>query len=208
VLLDVQGFYNLRRRLVVPSTRVVERDGARVPERYTHAGRGRAYGMEVLLKHELTERFYGWVAYTLSRSEQFHEDAKDYAPVEFDQSHILTLVGSYKLDSGWELGMRFRLTTGRPETPTLGSTFDGDSGRYLPLEGAPGSARGVTFHQLDLRAEKLWTFESWRLSVYLDIQNIYNAANPEGVLWDYRYRENAPVRGLPLLPTLGLKGEF
>jgi TonB family protein len=208
LLLDVQGFYNWRRRLVEPSLRFVERDGERIPERYAHTGRGRAYGLEVLLKHELTERFYGWVAYTWSRSEQFDADANLYAPVEFDQSHILTLVGSYKLDSGWELGMRFRLTTGRPETPTLGSTFDADSGRYIPLEGIPGSARGVTFHQLDLRAEKQWTFERWRLSVYLDVQNIYNAANPEGVLWDYRYRESAPVRGLPLLPTLGLKGEF
>ena len=208
VLLDLQGFYNWRRRLVVPSLRVVERDGVRAPERYNQEGRGRAYGLEVLLKHELTERFYGWVAYTLSRSEQFERDVADYVPVEFDQSHILTLVGSYKLENGWELGLRFRLTTGRPETPTLGSTYDGDSGRYIPLEGLPGSARGVTFHQLDLRAEKQWTFERWRLSVYLDVQNIYNAANPEGTLWDYRYRESAPLRGLPLLPTFGLKGEF
>ncbi len=208
LLLDLQGFYNWRRHLVVTSRRIVEREGKRVPERYTHGGRGRAYGLEVLLKHELTERFYGWVAYTLLRSEQLDAEAADYFPVEFDQSHILTLVGSYKLDSGWELGMRFRLTTGRPETPTLGSTFDGDNGRYIPLEGVPGSARGVTFHQLDLRAEKQWTFERWRLSVYLDVQNIYNAANPEGTLWDYRYRESAPLRGLPILPTFGLKGEF
>ncbi|MDY7226253.1 TonB-dependent receptor domain-containing protein [Hyalangium rubrum] len=208
VLLDMQGFYNWRQRLVVSSDQFVERDGERVPELYTHAGRGRAYGMEVLLKHELTERFYGWVAYTLSRSEQFDEEAKLYAPVQFDQSHILTLVGSYKLDNGWELGARFRLTTGRPETPIIGSTFDADRGRYVPLEGVPGSARGSTFHQLDLRAERQWTFERWRLSAYLDIQNIYNAANPEGVLWDYRYRENAPLRGLPLLPTFGVKGEF
>jgi TonB family protein len=208
VLLDVQGFYNQRRRLVVSSSRVVERDGERIPERFSNEGRGRAYGLEVLLKHELTERFYGWVAYTLSRSEQLDLDEGIYAPVWSDQSHILTLVGSYKFDSGWELGMRFRLTTGRPETPTLGSTYDGDSGNYLPVQGVPGSARGVTFHQLDLRGEKQWTFESWRLSVYLDVQNFYNATNPEGTLWDYRYRESSPLRGLPLLPTLGLKGEF
>ncbi len=208
LLLDVQGFYNWRDRLVVRSDGFVERDGERVPELYNNSGRGRAYGAEVLLKHELTERFYGWIAYTLSRSVQFDEDAAAYVPVEFDQAHILTTVASYKLEGGWELGMRFRVTTGRPETPILGGTFDADTGRYFPVEGVPGSARGTTFHQLDLRAEKLWTFERWRLSAYLDVQNIYNAENPEVILWDYRYRENAPLRGLPILPTFGVKGEF
>jgi outer membrane receptor protein involved in Fe transport len=208
VLLDLQGFYNWRDHLVVPSQEFVVRNGQQEPELYNNRGHGRAYGLEVLLKHELTERFYGWIAYTLSRSVQYDEDAKVYVPVEFDQTHILTLVGSYKLESGWELGMRFRLTTGRPETPISGGTFNADTGRYFPVEGVPGSARGVTFHQLDLRAEKQWTFERWRLSAYLDVQNIYNASNPEGTLWDYRYRENAPIRGLPLLPTFGVKGEF
>ncbi len=208
LLLDMQGFYNWRDLLVVSSRGFVERDGERVPERYNHDGYGRAYGLELLLKHDLTERFYGWVSYTLSRSEQFDDDAEDYVPVEFDQSHILTVVGSYKFDSGVELGLRFRLTTGRPETPILGGTFNADNGRYFPLEGLPGSTRGATFHQLDLRVEKLWTFNRWRLSAYVDVQNIYNAPNPEAILWDYRYRENAPLRGLPFLPTFGVKGEF
>jgi hypothetical protein len=90
----------------------------------------------------------------------------------------------------------------------LGSTFNADIGRYFPLQGELGSTRGSTFHQLDVRAEKQWTFESWRLSTYLDVQNVYNASNPEATLWDYRYRESAPLRGLPILPTFGLKGEF
>jgi hypothetical protein len=148
------------------------------------------------------------VAYTLSRSVQLDEDTGTYVPVEFDQSHILTLVGSYKLLNGWELGARFRLTTGRPETPIQGGTFNADTGRFFPVQGALGSVRSANFHQLDVRMEKLWTFEKWRLSAYLDIQNIYNASNPEATLWDYRYRESAPLRGLPFLPTFGIKGEF
>jgi outer membrane receptor protein involved in Fe transport len=208
LLLDLQGFYNWRDQLVVFSQDFVERDGEQVAELYDNDGRGRAYGIELLLKHDLTQRFYGWIAYTLSRSVQLDEDSGLYVPVEFDQSHILTLVGSYKLDNGWELGMRFRLTTGRPETPILGGTLNSDTGGYFPLEGLPGSARSATFHQLDLRAEKLWTFERWKLSAYMDIQNIYNAENPEATLWDYRYRESAPLRGLPFLPTFGIKGEF
>ena len=47
-----------------------------------------------------------------------------------------------------------------------------------------------------------------KLSAYLDIQNIYNAENPEFLLNDYRYRKTAPLRGLPFLPTLGVTGQF
>ena len=43
-----------------------------VPPRAVHVGdgQGRSYGMELILKHEFTERFFGWISYTLSRSEQ------------------------------------------------------------------------------------------------------------------------------------------
>ena len=43
---------------------------------------------------------------------------------------------------------------------------------------------------------------------YLDIQNVYNAENPEAFLSDYRFREEIPVPGVPFLPVLGVKGSF
>lgn len=30
------------------------------------------------------------------------------------------------------------------------------------------------YHQLDLRIDKVWYFNKWRLGFYLDIQNLYN----------------------------------
>ncbi len=208
LLLDVQGFYNARTGLVVTSQNTVERGGKAVPERYDNSGHGRAYGLEVLLKHDLTERFYGWVAYTLSRSEQYDETTGTYVPTLYDQTHILTVVASYKLSSSWQVGARFQLTTGQPQTPVLGASFNADTGRYQPVDGVPGSTRGPAFNQLDLRVEKLWTYSTWQLSTYLDVQNVFNASNPQLTLWDYRYQESAPLRGLPLLPTLGVSGKF
>jgi hypothetical protein len=64
------------------------------------------------------------------------------------------------------------------------------------------------FHQLDVRIEKTWLFDWWRLGLYLDVLNVYNAENPEMTFYDYRYRESAPLRGVPILPTLGIKGSF
>ena len=74
--------------------------------------------------------------------------------------------------------------------------------------GRLGKGITQTFHQLDLRVERTWTRDSWRFSVYLDVQNVYNAENPELLLNDYRFRKQAAVRGLPILPTLGVTGSF
>jgi hypothetical protein len=164
--------------------------------------------MEVMLKHDVTRRFYGWLAYTLSQTREQREPGGEYVLFPFDQTHILTLVGSVRLGDGWEVGSRFRLVSGRPETPVRGSVFDNDLGRYVPLYGETYSSRTPLFHQLDIRVEKTWFFDWWRLSVYLDVQNVYNAKNPEATLYDYRYEESGPLRGLPLLPSLGVKGSF
>jgi TonB family protein len=198
--LDVQGYYNARSNLVVPSTTV--------GERFNNSGHGYAYGLEVLLKQDLTERMYGWIAYTLSRSEQWNETDKKYEVVDSDQTHILTIVFSYKFDYGIEAGARFRLTTGRPSTDVVGHTFAADTSSYIPIAGPAGAVRTPTFNQLDLRIEKLWTFDNWRFSVFLDVQNVYNAANPELILQNYRYTQSAPLSGLPILPTLGITGAF
>jgi TonB family protein len=206
--LDLQGFFNWRTSLETVSSKVVERDGKQQVANYDNSGFGRAYGLEVLLKQDLTERAYGWLAYTLSRSEQWDETSKKYLPVIFDQKHIVSIVSSYKWNGGWETGARFRLTTGRPTTNINGSVYDTDTSTYTCLRSIPGSARTPTFHQLDVRAEKLFTYETWKLSGFLDIQNVYNAANPEATLADYRCNQTAPLRGLPFLPTLGMTGSF
>ncbi len=206
--LDAQVYYLHRYDNVVPTRQVRFEDGVLHPVRFLNAGSGYSYGLEVLLKHDVTRRFYGWLSYTLSRSGQQREPGGDYQLYTFDQTHILTLVSSFRLGLGWELGARFRLVSGRPTTPVLGGVFDSDRGRYRQITGEVGSDRMPLFHQLDLRVEKTWFFKLWRLSVYLDVQNIYNAENPEAIVWDYRYRQSGPIRGLPILPSLGLKGSF
>ena len=210
--LDATVYYQRRHALPVGSSRAVADGGL---ERYAPDGKARAYGMEILLKHRPTRDFYGWIAYTLSRSEDRRlfggegtPSATRYSPTEFDQTHNFILVASRKLGTSWELGARFRLVTGVPETEVLGAYLDIDYSDWDPVNGEENGIRRQTFHQLDLRAERTFTFESWRLSLYLDVQNVYNAENPEATLYDYRFRESAPVRGLPILPVLGVRGRF
>ncbi len=129
-------------------------------------------------------------------------------PFQFDQTHILTLILSWALPREWRVGGRFRYVTGDPYTPVVGSFYDATSDRYTPILGGTNSGRLPSFNQLDIRVDKAFTFNRWRLSAYLDVQNVYRAENPEALGYNYNYRIPEPITGLPLLPVAGIRGDF
>lgn len=178
------------------------------PVTFLNEGEGRAYGAEVLLRHYPQNRFFGWLAYTLSRSERRNLETGEYFPFEFDQTHILTLVAGYNLPYGIDVSARFRLVTGAPFTPVVGSAYDVEQDGYEQVFGETNSARNATFNQLDLRIDKKFVFQSWILGLYIDVQNVYYAENQEGVRYNYDYTEQEPVMGLPILPTVGISAQF
>ena len=205
--IDVTGFYNRRFNLAERANLVTVDKGIVTRVLADNGAVGRAYGVELFIRRKITEHFFGWLTYTLSWSQTHNREAA-YQWAQFDQRHILNLVAQYKFNNGWEIGARFRLTTGNPTTPVIGSTFDSDSQSYRPINGPSGSTRDPTFHQLDVRVDKTWLFKKWTLGIYVDIQNIYNASNQEAVLNDYRYRTTAAINGLPIIPVLGIKGNY
>jgi hypothetical protein len=40
------------------------------------------------------------------------------------------------------------------------------------------------------------------------VQNVTNRSNPEFHVYDYRFQDQGTISGLPILPTLGVKGRF
>jgi TonB family protein len=214
--ISATAFALWRRHIPVPSS-----------ERVSSTGRSRARGIELLVRHRLARHFYGWLAYTLSRAEQSADFAEEiesglasprgatqdegagqsYRRATFDQTHNLVAIASYRRDS-WEFGARLRLVSGRPTTPIAGAFADLDFASFTPERGAPFSRNRPMFSQLDLRIERTFTFDLFQLGLFLDVQNALNAENPEEITYDYRYRKSATVRGLPILPLLGLRGNF
>ncbi len=175
---------------------------------YVNKGIGKIYGGETLLRWKPDGRFFGWLAYTLSRSERRDFPNQDWHIFTYDQTHILTALGSYKLGRGWELGARFRYVTGNPDTAFHGGLVDYDAGAYDPIQGPKYGTRVAAYHTLDIRIEKAWVFSSWKLSAYLDLHNAYNRKNAEGTTYNYDYTQSKPLSGLPILPILGVRGEL
>ena len=208
LVFDVTGFYKTLFDQVSPTDAVTQRNGETVPLRVNNEGKGRVMGMEVSIRHELANNFFGWVAYTLSRAERLDADSDEYRLFDYDQTHILTVIGSYRLPRNWEVGTRWRYVTGNLYTPITGRVWDYDQGNYVGITGPVNSARVGAFHQLDVRIDKRWIYESWILGAYLDIQNAYSRSNPEGLGYNFDKSEEKTERGLPILPVIGLRGEF
>ena len=90
----------------------------------------------------------------------------------------------------------------------VGAVYNASSDNYEPIFGEVNSSRVASFNQLDLRVDKRWIYRNWIFNAYLDIQNVYNRANAEGVEYNFDYSESRSQQGIPLITIIGLRAEF
>jgi hypothetical protein len=186
----------------------------------TPSVRGQAYGLEVLLRRSLTERFTAWISYTLSRSTRQARgpgmaDPTMTVPSEYDRTHVVSAVASYDFGGGWIAGGRVYAYTGRPYTPTSG-------GQLVPPY---DSQRIPGFFRLDARIEKSWTVgERDRISVVLEGVNVTLNQEPvsaactptggpvggAGMAGQARGLDSCTVQtiGPITIPSIGVEGTF
>jgi TonB family protein len=214
---SIDGFYKQLDNLVVAQPTA---SGAFVD--YANAASGYVVGAELMLKYKPDAHFFGWLAYTLSRSVRQNGPEEPEYLVLWDQTHILTVLGSYRLGGGWEVGARFRLVSGNLtsvnvcdrtqsdcDPDRINALFHGATGAYTPIRfGAVNSERLPLFHSLDVRIDKAWQFTLWKLSAYLDVQNVYNSSSAEGIVYNFDYTNRQFISGLPILPSFGLRGDW
>jgi hypothetical protein len=139
-------------------------------------GKGRAYGLELLLKKK-SGKLTGWVGYTLSKTERQIEgiNSGNWYDAKQDRTHDLTLVGIYDLSDTWSLSGTFIYNTGNAVTFPTGKY---DVNGLTVYEYANRNAnRMPANHRLDIGA----TYEKQRQGKYRSSWNfsLYNAYGRE-----------------------------
>ena len=177
-------------------------------EALTQDGVGRVYGGQTLLRQELVHGFFGWISYSLIRSERRDHPGQDWRLFDFDQTHVLAAVASYQFGHGIEAGTRFRYTTGSPRTPVVDAFYVVQANDYQPVFGDHNAIRLPAFYQLDVRLDKIWVMRRTKLDVFVDVQNVTNRKNPEEFIYNYNFTRRAAITGLPTLAVLGARLEF
>jgi hypothetical protein len=179
-----------------------------IAEALVGIGEGRSYGAQFLVRQNSSNGFFGWVAYTLLRSERLDGPGERYRPFDYDQTHVLTALASYDLGRGFDLGARVRYATGYPRTPVVDAYYDARRDLYEPVLGAKNSERIPDFVELDLRLAKRWSLGTSELETYLDVQNVTNRDTPEEIAYSPDYSERRYVSGLPILPLIGVRWSY
>lgn len=114
-------------------------------------GKGRAYGVELMLKKR-RGRLTGWVAYTLSKSEKkidgINED-RWYDAVQ-DRTHDISIVAMYALNRKWNLSAAWVFYTGNAVTYPSGKYVI--DGQIVPYYTERNGYRAPDYHRLDLGA--------------------------------------------------------
>ncbi len=174
---------------------------------YENLGTGVSRGVELMLKVQRDDLF-GWLAYTGATAKRRDAPGAAERRFDYDQTHNLIAVASWQVSPKWKLGGRFQLTTGRPDTPVVGATYQADLDLYMPTYGAASSERVEVQHQLDLRVDRTWTFARWKLAAYLDISNVYLNAAAISYQYNFDYTERTAITTLPIIPSFGLRGEL
>ena len=158
-------------------------------------GEARAYGLEVLFRKN-EGKLQGWIAYTLSKSEQRTPGRTatetginngEWYKTPFDKTHDLSLTGSYELNKKWSFSSNFLLQTGQPVTFPNGQYQY--NGIIVPSFDSRNSSRLPMYHRLDFAANynpspnSAKNFKGeWVFGIY----NIYNRRNAASIT----FREN------------------
>ncbi len=202
----LNGFYIDRSQLVQQDDTRIDISNPIASDVYVNTGSGHSYGFESLLRARY-DNFFGWLAYTISRSEIRISDDQPLELYRYDQTHNLIAVASYQIGP-WTLGGRWQYATGIPITPYIGSRYNADLNYYTPIIGDVNSERIEDSHRLDMRIDYSWRFDSWDLSAFLDVTNVY--LNPAVLSYQYNfdYTEKTPITDIPILPALGIRGTF
>ena len=172
-------------------------------ERVILNGEARAYGLELLLRKN-TGALTGWIAYTLSRSEQ-RTPGRDldidngrsgietginfgeWYSTPYDKTNDLAIYANYELNRNWSFNTNFIYQTGQPTNYPVGQfQFEG---LVVPYYGLRNQERLPDYHRLDIsaifRPERSFIKKvkgEWVFSIY----NVYNRMNAASI----NFRQN------------------
>jgi hypothetical protein len=149
-------------------------------------GKGRAYGLEILLKKK-KGKLTGWVGYTISKTERKINGINNgqWYNAKQDRTHDLSLVGIYELSPKWTLSGTFIYNTGNAVTFPTGKYVLNNMVVYQ--YGSRNADRMPATHRLDVsltyeRPARRKFQSSWSFGLY----NVYGRQNP----YSMTFKEN------------------
>ena len=182
---------------------------------WVNAWRGRARGLEVLVRRDAPGGLSGWAGYAYSRHRYTQSATAETFWANADQRHTLSLYGVYRLSSRTGISAKLRYGSNYPlagyvdEHPDA-PLVDGQPA-FHAIADAKNRARLPAYARLDVRADRAFNWSGRRLVLFGEVANVLNRDNrrntPYGVDRSGRVFE-ATGSLMPIVPSAGFVVEF
>ena len=179
---------------------------------------GASRGIELLAQRRSPNGLSGWASYAWGRYQQHDVVTGERFHGDFDQRHAVSVYGVYRIDDRTSVAMKLRASSNFPvrgyfeELPSSPEhpVPDDQPARY-GLSDTRNGARLPVYQRLDLRANRTWTLQRSRLTLYVELMNVFGKTN-----WrtgNGGIRPDGEIVGLldplvPFVPSAGLLWEF
>jgi hypothetical protein len=191
------------------------------PPTYANILDGRARGLELSVHRTAPAGVSGWIAYSLGKLEYTDTRTGERFPGTFDERHSLTANAMWRISNRTNVTTRFRASSNFPipgyyrqqEESFGGGGFLGPlTMNVYYLGDQRNQLRLPWYSRLDVRANRTYTWEQRRLTLFVEVTNVYNRSNQRYTGGDINGRTGR-VSGLteelfPILPSAGLLIEF
>ncbi len=172
-------------------------------------------GLQFVLQRRSANRLSGWLGYTLAKArERYVEKVNSALPLGLsfpslqDQRHSLNAFGSYRLTPTINLSGKLLYGSGYP-VPSANFAQIGNTYYDVGLN----TVRLPAYARVDVRCDKSWAFQRWKLTLYGEVLNLINRDNR---IYTYTTGVNPTTlqstiqteQELPISPTAGVAFEF
>ncbi|HEU5145407.1 MAG TPA: TonB-dependent receptor [Chryseosolibacter sp.] len=181
-------------------------------------GRGRAYGLEVLVRKE-AGRFTGWISYSLGWSWRNYAALNhgEWFRARYDRRHNGAVVAQHRIGKRWMASMVWEYISGARFTPVVAQYVtvapNGAGLDLIPVFADINSVKLSDSHRLDLGIKffsKPGSKIQWHW--YAGVYNAYNRATPFGIVIKQNETDNSMSYSQPglfgLLPFISYGCKF
>jgi hypothetical protein len=139
---------------------------------YVNSLRGYARGVEIFVQRASANKFTGWVSYAFGRTGMRDGITLAHFPADFDQRHTANFYGGYRVRPSVNLSARWTYGSGFPMPGYIQQV-----GSAYFLTSVRNQLRVAPYSRVDFRANKAWTRDRWKVTLYGEVVNLTNRNN-------------------------------
>jgi hypothetical protein len=163
-------------------------------------------GMEFVAARRSPIGLSGWIAYMWAHTRSIDRVTGERFDADFDQRHTLNAVWTQRLSYRTTVGAKLRLGTNMP----IVGYFEGEPDA-LRLSATRNGVRLPFYARVDVRATRTFTFETRRVTLFVEVMNVLardNYGQADGAIRGDLAAVGYLERLIPLVPSAGLLLEF